>query len=136
MREIEFRGKRTYNGEWVYGSYVKAKEHWHGRGKHEDWIFRNVLQNGGWIAVTGRYAVIPETVGQYTGLKDKNGVEIYEGDKVWCLAGERARGVWEYEKQLTVEYGWTYEMWEMMQCDEIEVIGNIHDNPELVGGAE
>lgn len=131
MREIEFRGKRIDNGEWVYGSYVKAKEHWHGRGKHEDWIFRNVLQNGGWIAVTGRYAVIPETVGQYTGRKDKNGVKIYEGD---IVTNKVFRATVECEPDLAGFYPFACEI-KTMYVDECEVIGNIHDNPEL-GGAE
>ena len=134
MREIEFRGKRINNGEWVYGSYVEAKQHWHGRGKHEDWIFRNVLQNGGWIAVTGRYAVITETVGQYTGLKDKNGVKIYEGDAIKRAYGN-FHNIVEYKNggfEPLVVKGWECES----DASDYMVIGNIHDNPELLGGAE
>ena len=111
MREIKFRGKCKLLGKWMYGSLY--------------------IQRNGKVFINST-KVHEETVGQFTGLLDKNGKKIYEGDKVWCRAGEHDRGVWEYEKQFTVEYGWTQEMWEMMQAHEIEVIGNIHDNPELL----
>ena len=118
MREIKFRGKRIDNGEWVVGCLIRASE-------KESVIVVDVVKGEvQWV--------FPETVGQYTGLKDKNEIGIYDGDVVWCRAGEHSSGVWEYEKRFAVEYGWTQSMWEMSMCEEIEVIGNIHDNPELL----
>ena len=74
------------------------------------------------------------TIMQYTEMKDKNGEEIYEGDVIDCFAGEHHHGVWEHHKRYVVEFGWTECMWEMLNCDLIEVLGNIYENPELLKG--
>lgn len=69
---------------------------------------------------------------QYTGLKDKQGKEIFEGDIVECRAGEKYHGTWEHNITVKIEMGFTQSIWEMLNCEEIEVIGNIYDNPELL----
>lgn len=135
MREILFRGKRCDNGEWVQGYYIRAEHHWHNHGIHKDWITLGASANGGWFALHNKYAVKSETVGQFTGLTDKNGKKIFEGDIV--------QGKDRLEKHLEV-FGYidhkngsfvitgdfmTHYRW----LDyEVEVIGNIHDNPELL----
>lgn len=146
-REILFRGKRTDNGEWVYGYYIKATCHWHSYGVHEDWIATDTIQNGGWCNVRGKHAVAPETVGQYTGLTDKNGKKIFEGD-ILDTDIERPYLIVEFRDGCFMfncnDGGEDYYDIMLPICKEPhneykygEVIGNIHDNPELMkGGAE
>ena len=124
MRDIKFRGKTTYcftdppECEWVYGSLQISYEG-----------FTRIIPldpAGPWDGVD------PETVGQYTGLKDKNGVEIYEGDVVSC---NTFRGVVKYDSYTAsfqaVSAGWWPISLEYDKHDPFEVIGNIFDNPEL-----
>lgn len=148
MREILFRGKRTDNGEWIYGYYVRADHQWHRYGIHRDWIICGAAANGGWFAIHERHAVKGNTVGQYTDLKDKNGKRIFEGD-ILSIPFEEDRSPYEensiyYERGEvyfdTERYGWyvrfreyndEISLWEYDNTD-IEVIGNIHDNGELL----
>ena len=127
-REIKFRGKREDNGEWVYGYYVKANMDTH-------WIVQmNYL---GQLLPHDTHEVLPETVGQYTGLKDKNGKEIYEGDIIQTEGYEREYDTWLirwnnlcYE---CVELPWDEEneppnCYDLAEFGIVEVIGNIHEN--------
>ena len=140
MREILFRGKRCDNGEWVQGYYIRADHHWHNHGIHKDWITLGASANGGWFALHNKYAVKAETVGQFTGLTDNNGKKIFEGDIIeWFAQGESERpdfGYIEYDEQ---SFAWRVcwqkydpDFMEGMQQEYISVIGNIHDNPELL----
>ena len=128
MREILFRGKRCDNGEWVQGFYVRADHHWHKNGIHKDWIICGAAANGGWFALHNKYAVKAETVSEFSGLTDKNGKKIFEGDILeWDLA--------EYGRCYRERVNWSYGLFSMRQSDWrewCEVIGNIHDNPELL----
>ena len=125
MREILFRGKRVDNGEWVEGFYVNVPEHYKQEMSGKSYIVS--INNGLFMEV------VHETVGEYTGLKDTDGSMIFEGDIVQGEAAE-ARGVIEWQQ---AEAGYLvndrngYE-WLFMDDDGWRVIGNIHDNPELL----
>ena len=127
MREILFRGKRIDNGEWVEGDFcrcVVAKIDTHKMGQP-------------WRG----YTVHEESIGQYTGLKDMNGKRIFEGDIVRYYSTYREEFTGD---NCVVEYGvfncsccdgvygWEFKDGDIRCFDDYEVIGNIHDNPELL----
>ena len=132
MREILFRGKRTDNGKWVYGNFV--------RGCDEKYAY--IVEFGNRELCRNYVNVNPETVGQYTGLTDKNGTKIFEGDIVKSC---------EYDDIYFVRYfnDDNYPAFDcvpdvpLCECNGLaflvntegcEIIGNVHDNPELLRG--
>ena len=126
-REILFRGKQIDNGEWVEGYFVNLwLMHYQ---KHQPIITDN-------NAVS--YDVDPSTVGQYTGLTDKNGKKIFEGDVVAIERGwnETVKYHVFFDPQICGFIGDSinYIGFTTFEDDGInmEVIGNIHDNPELL----
>jgi len=126
MREIEFRGKSESHG-WVYGGLVVSTEH---NGDASYIIEKDgKILNGDKITLI---RVIPATVGQYTGLKDKNGKKIYEGDLVAHMDKTCVTTIIDgcFFLKFAEQRGWF--AWHVSH-DEIEVVGNIHDNPELFG---
>lgn len=119
MREILFRARRVDKDQWAYGYYAFQGE------SHKILLKRPP----GW-----GYHIDPETVGQYTGLTDKNGTKIFEGDIV------------EYQgKRYSINYLLHYARFSAVKPNNVfcvfayqcgEVIGNIYDNPELLEGAD
>jgi uncharacterized phage protein (TIGR01671 family) len=135
MREIKFRGKRLDNGEWVYGYVYK-----------DALIGCNILQTKPCLAAI---MVDPSTAGQYTGLKDKNGREIFEGDIVELTntyKGMNTKSIVEidfidftFAGKWAEEYSPSGYMYNPLGSYNfpivtIEVIGNIYENPELLEG--
>ena len=136
MREILFRGKRTDNGEWVYGS-LEISEDGLDCNKNVYYII-DAYGNG--------EEVIPETIGQYTGLNDKYGNKIFEGDickgneysdenEIFVIKyGKYATSDWK-DKYIskTCQFGWyaefikTKQQVHLVTPNGIRIIGNIHD---------
>lgn len=115
MREILFKGKRVDNGEWTEGYLFKI---WH----------KVFLLWGMTGDCPNMEEVVPETVGQFTGLCDKNGKKIFEGDIVESPNGTQGFIEWQNaECAFLVNIG---DDWQTMDDCPYEVIGNIYDNKE------
>ena len=135
MREILFRGKRVDNGEWIQGDIVQFPVHG---------VVRIVEQEPSYKDAE----VDSDTVGQYTGLTDKNGRKIFEGDIIHLEYSQVFFGgvyFGEYTAEVSYKEGCFITdginngdeietPLSGFNNDEVEIIGNIHDNPELVGG--
>ena len=125
MREILFRGKRTDDYEWIEGSLCTTIP------SDEDFYTISYFDFQGYYI---EEKVIPETVGQYTGLTDKNGKKLFEGDivKVTFL------GFPVSIKDYVFSISWQEDItgYRANYFENVEVISNIHDNPELLKGGE
>ena len=142
MREILFRGQRKDNGEWVSGRNLLLLDDtkmYIAQTGETGYTFLDDANNIVKLEVNF-YSVIPETVGQFTGLLDKNGTEIFEGDIVRHGYYNRRVNVVEYSTDGEMgSCGCCYDRFvgtgfvaygvDLTDC---YVIGNIHDNPELL----
>lgn len=166
MREIKFRGKCLGNGEWVYGDLLQVANEVFIAPSDGDWFdFIPWSRNNVFHLPAAKYAVIPNTIGQFTGLHDKNGKEIYEGDVLFVREWENlamrvfvheerelfsledCKGGILHESQRVVYFeegsmcAGDYYMCTLSDgrdqrhqypIFEVELLGNIHDNPELL----
>ena len=144
MREILFRGKRSDNGEWVIGSLVKMGP--------VGYVHHFILPD--YASAFYDIEIDPSTIGQYTGLTDKNGVKIFEGDilksgkELFVVRYDRCGGVQNVEHEVgyvgfylnpcgkdaeeLLSYGMRTDIFYWLNSLKMEIVSNIHDNPELL----
>lgn len=127
MRKILFRGKQADNGEWVLSVNLIQK--------YRNGMIKVYFPDG--IETSYYVEVIPETVGQYTGLTDKNGTKIFEGDILHTPNNSNCT-LWYVDYKNTAfccnqgNANYSCVLDEFMQYSYVRIIGNIHDNPELL----
>ena len=149
MRTIKFRGKRVKNGEWVYGYYFDCH--------NGNSFIKETLSRDG-VLGNEDFMILDFTVGQFTGLTDKNGKEIYEGDivsfdgnmtaddtmgfepngfiydenSIHCVVWGDEYACWEVDFQNDEHWKYKRDTRHLLITNSCKVIGNIHDNPELL----
>ena len=142
MREILFRGKQE-EGRWVEGAYFKHDTVKVCFSSDDPKTRHLIIQDGfcdwGFEPPIHCVDVDPNTVGQFTGLTDKNGKKIFEGDVL--LVSDTDTAIVEYDETAAMfmaVFGYTDSDYTSLcnQYPDIKIIGNIHDNPELIGGGE
>lgn len=137
MRKIKFRAKMVGFDGWVYGHYVNCR-------------YKDKLETGHFIIKypDKQYEIYTSTLGQYTGLKDKNRKEIYEGDIVECEYEQRAfiaivefgnpnssySWGWQLDKIKGDDFNTDILLWVETELEGVEctIIGNIYENPKLI----
>lgn len=137
MREILFRGKDALVDEWLYGDLIQSTIE-NDEGDEEGVKF--IVP----FAETSTREILPETIGQFTGCRDKNGTKIFEGDIVRHIQKYEISG--EVESTAVIIWNEAYSCWSVkylngrvtvfLGCEhsKIEVISNVYDNPELLKG--
>ena len=141
VREIIFRGKDSIHKDWVYGSlikreYLETDGNSENLGKFVSYYCIITKYENDWTSREREVWVDENTIGQYTGRKDKNGTKIFEGDIVKKnVNGKELKGLVEY-KDCAFGVRTNNDGSGLFLCffNECEVIGNIHDNPELLEG--
>lgn len=122
MRTIEFRGLDEDYKIWRYGSVIVYE--------NGDTAITDTPSNFGGRVWSGK--VIPETVGQYTGIRDNNGIPIYEGDIIKDKLNKELHVI-EYDDKTTQFTAQEMWVWALVKHPYFgEVVGNIHENPELL----
>ena len=133
MREILFRGKRIDNGEFAYGSLIRAGTYCCILESEEDaHLMDYPYLDDDLGTIDGKATpVIRETVGQFTGMADKNSRKIFEGDIVRGMMDFGPAGMNENVVSIGFKKYSGYR-WQYFDLSTIEVIGNVYDNPELL----
>lgn len=144
MREVKYRAKRVDNGKWAYGGVIVCDDYCIIDQGHEVFIEEEYEHNGDthYFGVAG-VMCDEKTIGQYTGLTDLNGVEVYEGDILMCIGQREDNKGRKYYRKVVYDNGsfcMTVPEYRMLSPlrDHIvdgklgwEVVGNIHDNSKL-----